>query len=569
MRILAKLCLLSVSIWMLAACAAPAPDVPLLGLAATPTAIPTPTPTPVPTALPLSLIDNVRATRLSTPVPKPGAPCGVVDVLDFPLGAPEGEDYSARWSFGRYSDNYNGIHAGEDWIFLNGDSMRKPIYAIGHGQVTFAQPYGWGVDQGVVIIRHVFSDGRTILSFYGHVDPPSVALNVGDCVVRGQQVGAIGKPRGRPHLHFEIRHHLPATPGPGYWSVDPTLAGWEPPSVYIWTSRMSTAPGVSWLRPFTSTTSTGIGALNNVAIVYDNDQLIGLNPIDSQVQWTQALPRLDQTLFDVKGAALYLSTRSGNLRSIKSDGTLNWQTDFGDLDRMQLLPMPGGGVIVHFDQKLIGFSATGDRLWQIEQIIAPSDWLVQADRILFSDQSATYSLDRSGRVTKLAEIGGRLAYSRDRLFIYAPDGLYRLSDRPPLVDLILPIDRGIFNTDRFFALDEDTLLIEHQGLSDRQLIALNADGTLRWRRSILELGDSLPYLIPIDGQLYAITLDGDVLRIDPYSGSAWRLFNGGPLLPLLGKPWGVATNGRLIFDFRGGTLVGFDLDAVEQIDLGE
>ncbi|HZY45078.1 MAG TPA: M23 family metallopeptidase, partial [Anaerolineae bacterium] len=66
----------------------------------------------------------------------------------------------------------------------------------------------------VVIVRHVFNDGRTILSFYGHLDPPSVVLNVGDCVERGQQVGEIGKPRGRPHLHFEIRHHLPARPVP-------------------------------------------------------------------------------------------------------------------------------------------------------------------------------------------------------------------------------------------------------------------------------------------------------------------------------------------------------------------
>jgi murein DD-endopeptidase MepM/ murein hydrolase activator NlpD len=568
---LSKFFLLIAISCLFAACAAPTPlPESIQRPTPTPTALPLPTPTPIPTAFPIAIIDNVRATRLTTPVPQAGAPCGVVDMLDFPVGAPEGDDFSARWSFGRYSDRYNGIHAGEDWIFLNGDSMRKPLYAIGHGQVTFAQPYGWGTDQGVVIIRHVFNDGRTILSFYGHVDPPSVVLNVGDCVVRGQQVGAIGKPRGRPHLHFEIRHHLPATPGPGYWPVDPTLAGWEPPSVYIWTSRMTTAPGVSWLRPFTSTDSIGVGVLTDTLLTYASDQLLGLNIADGQLKWTHPLTRLYQTVFDVNGSALYASTTAGVVQSFNSAGQSNWQLDFGNFDRANLLPLPGGGVIVHVNQQLIGLSSTGDRLWQIDQITAPFDWLLQGDRLLFStvdDRSATYSLDRSGRVIKLAEIGGRLAYSHDRLFIYTSDGVYRLSDTPPLVDLILPLDRDIFNAGRILTLKDGTLLIAHHGLYDRRLIALNADGSLRWDRSILELGISLPYFMTVDQQVYAITLDGDVLHIDPQTGAAWRLFNGGPLLPLSsGKPWGAAVNGRLIFDFRGGVLIGFDPNAVEEID---
>jgi hypothetical protein len=83
------------------------------------------------------------------------------------------------------------------------------------------------------------------------------------------------------------------------------------------------------------------------------------------------------------------------------------------------------------------------------------------------------------------------------------------------------------------------------------------------------LGSGLPYLITVDQQVYAITLDGDVLRIDPQTGAAWRLFDGGSNLSLPGEAWGTSANGRLVFDFRGGTLVGFDPRVVDQIDLGE
>ncbi|HZY45079.1 MAG TPA: PQQ-binding-like beta-propeller repeat protein [Anaerolineae bacterium] len=335
---------------------------------------------------------------------------------------------------------------------------------------------------------------------------------------------------------------------------------------------MSTAPGVDWLRAFTATDSIGAGVLSNTLITYANDKLLAVNAEDGQLKWSQPLTGLYQTLIDVNGTALYASTLSGDVQSLDSSGTLNWQMDFDEFDRLNLMPLPGGGVIVQIDQQLIGVSAAADRLWQIDQIAAPFDWLRQGDRLLFStsgDRSATYSIDRSGRVIKLAEIGGRLAFSHDRLFIYTSNGVYRLSATPPLVDLVLPLDRDVFNTGRIITTEDGTLLITHHGLTDRRLIALNSDGSLRWDRSVLDLGSDLPYLMTVDQQVYAITLDGDVLRIDPQTGAARRLFNGGPLLPLSGKPWGVAANGRLIFDFRGGTLVGFDPRAVDQIDLGE
>src|SRR3990172_10552375 len=134
------------------------------------------------------------------------------------------------------------------------------------------------------MVRHIFPYGSTILSFYGHLDPDSVELRPGDCVARGDQVGAIGKPRGSPHLHFEVRNHTPDDPGPGYWPVDPRLAGWQPPSEYIWTYRIATAPGVQWTRPFTA---TGIGLLSDGALAaLDGQRLIGVDLNDGSLRWS-------------------------------------------------------------------------------------------------------------------------------------------------------------------------------------------------------------------------------------------------------------------------------------------
>ena len=88
--------------------------------------------------------------------------------------------------------------------------------------MTYAQPNGWGADKGAVIVQHTFRDGRRILSFYGHLDPPSVELRTGQCTERGDLVGAIGDPRSPPHLHFEIWQQGEA--------VDPrTVVAGDPP----------------------------------------------------------------------------------------------------------------------------------------------------------------------------------------------------------------------------------------------------------------------------------------------------------------------------------------------------
>ena len=64
--------------------------------------------------------------------------------------------------------------------------------------------------------------------------------------------------------------------------------------------------------------------------------------------------------------------------------------------------------------ELIGWSSLGDQLWRVENLPPPIDWLRDNGDLLFTvggDQPALYRVDRSGALTHLAALSGRLAAS--------------------------------------------------------------------------------------------------------------------------------------------------------------
>ena len=129
----------------------------------------------------------------------------VADGFDLPVGKPDGEGYYTSRGFHAY-------HPGEDWNGLKGGNsdLGAPVYAIGHGYVTFARDarMGWG---NVVLIRHIFLENgqlQMVDSMYAHLD--KILVREGQQVTRGLQVGTIGTNHGMyvAHLHFEIRKNL-------------------------------------------------------------------------------------------------------------------------------------------------------------------------------------------------------------------------------------------------------------------------------------------------------------------------------------------------------------------------
>jgi murein DD-endopeptidase MepM/ murein hydrolase activator NlpD len=540
-----------------------------------PTSTPTPTATATATALPIIVSGDPLADGLQGPTPAAGAFCGLVDTLDFPLEPPDAVGVRGGQDFGVYRQRFGKNHAGEDWG-VRGASLGRPVYAIGHGMVTYADGLGWGADKGVVIIRHTFAEGGTILSFYGHLDPPSVQLQPGECVRRGQHIADIGDPISPPHLHFEIRSHMPHVPGPGYWPEDPTLVGWLPPSRFIWDYRAARTPGVLWTRYDLGATRP-LGDFNQETFVaLEGNRLIGLYTPGGGLRWTHeldfrpadALISADAAqVFTIKGFGLLEAFRGPVLGEVVSQGeglVPVWQLPLEDVRMPQLAPLPGGGVAVFTPGRQLGVSAAGELLWQAAHPGRLDDWQLEGDALLASvggEGGRILALDEAGAETLVDGLSGQLAADEARIFVLGRQGLYLL-DRlsggwQELIQLPVALEQG------------DVLLVPGEGVyalhvdpRDRRLIALSLDGALRWQRSLKQLGGEAHRLLESGGQVYLFSqergqYDGDVslFEVDAVEPRLALVFAGGTRAPDPRVTWLARSGGGLLLQIGGGSLV--------------
>ena len=140
----------------------------------------------------------------------------ISDGFDFPVGAPDGKNYShgitgvpgTGWDFLEYNGEV--FHPGEDWNGENGEDsdFGDLVYAISNGRVVAAKFYKGNLGN-VIVIEHRLQDGSTVWSQYAHLNEILVKEN--DLVKRGQKIGTIGKGGNNnlpAHLHFEIRKNL-------------------------------------------------------------------------------------------------------------------------------------------------------------------------------------------------------------------------------------------------------------------------------------------------------------------------------------------------------------------------
>lgn len=563
--------MLLVAAMPLAGCNGPTPGPP-------PT--PSPAPTPTATAEPLAIADDLRARVEAAPVPADGAPCGLVDVLDAPMGPPDGEGFGVRWPYGRVSRRYQGkLHAGEDWLIRRGQSLGQPVQAIGHGQVTYAQPLGWGADQGVVIVRHVVAGGDTFLSFYGHMAPTSITLTAGQCVVRGDQVGAIGRPRSTPHLHFEIRTHLPTTPGPGYWPSDPASQGWRPPSAFIVGERLRTAPGVLWTRAFTETRAVAAGLIpdGTLAMLQRERLLVGLGLDDGDERWQRELEAPARAaVLDVGGAIVYLALRGGGIQALAVppvDAPL-WTVEpaAGRGASPLLIPLPDGGVAVHDGARLIGLDRQGGRAWAADDVPAVAGWALDGRRLVLAPaveaargggvapevgQAAAMTRAIGGLALEVVPVAGRPLASAGNLLVYGPGGVWRALADGARAELRYALDAGLIDDGSIVAAPDGGAIVAHRDPRSMRLIALDADGGHRWDRSITDMGRRMPLLLGAGGRVLVVGAGGELLAIDPATGAARRLLAVGTPA-VTDTPWAFAApDGRVVVRV-GDRLVGFD-----------
>jgi murein DD-endopeptidase MepM/ murein hydrolase activator NlpD len=538
----------------------------------TPTQTPAPSPTPTATAVPLTLTGNPRAAQLANlPTSQRAASCAIVDILDFPIDPPDALSVSRGGSdFGVFRDRFGKYHAGEDWRAPGeGSSFGKPVYSIGNGRVMYADPEGWNRDKGVLVIEHIFADGHSYYSFYGHLDPPSVLLQAGDCVQRGQTVGNIGRPRSSPHLHFEIRTHMPYAPGPGYWPEDPTTAGWLPPSQTIWNERMAGAPGVLWLRPFLPTGALPIGQPDETTfLLRDGEQVVAVGLGDGR--W-QPL-RLDDQVVNsatLSGESLVVADREGQVRAFRwQNGAAEplWQIDLEVNGALTLWPLPDGGAVAGLGTRLWGM-ADGNLQWTMDVEARPFAWTATDDTLLLTttgDDGALWAVTGANPPQQIAAFSGYPLVVAGVPWLAAADGVYRLAEGGA-AEQVMALPTARLQRSAVVALPDGGLLLAHSDAADRRLIALNGDGSLRWQRSFAGLTTGEVELLATHSGVYLVADNTSgaagevkVYAVDGETAVLTHLFTGGTRSGGWGDMWVTAVGENLLINAGGGSILALD-----------
>ncbi|MEM8858240.1 MAG: M23 family metallopeptidase [Chloroflexota bacterium] len=522
----------------------------------TPTATPTntPTPTPTPTTEPVLISGDPVGFTQREPLPTIRTSCGEVDTFDFPMDPPNAHSYqrSGR-DFGVFRARYDKFHAGEDW-WRSGGVLGEPVYAIGNGRITYAQPNGWGRDKGVIIVEHVFTDGRKILSFYGHLDENSFDVSFGECVVRGQYLADVGKPRTPPHLHFEIRSHAPNETLGGYWSIDPTTAGWVWPSMRIWEERLRASAGVGWVKPLETTGIINLGQLPSGRFgILENYEFFAMDPATGrEFQFLSALERPTNAI--VSGRKLFVTQENdvGLIFDFNEDNSLNIRAtaEFPTQPENNLLmPRPGGGIVVASGQMLVGINDLGERIWQVENNGPLIDFAYTGEALYVGTagtRTNLWKITPNSQPTQIANTVGRLAVSGSSLWIYTPETLYKLETNSDssTPELIFNFPEGDLDRGDMVAQPQGGVLIAHVDRDDQRLFMFTAEGQKIWERSYRELPRSKQRLRNLNNQTYMIAQGGvqsagdiAIYEIDIAGNNLEQLFLGGTRFPFPIDTW--------------------------------
>lgn len=126
--------------------------------------------------------------------------CGDAGQARLPLTA----GYKVSFGGGFNDKNYDGVkpHKGVDLSDYAGGSSGKPVFAALPGTVVIS-----GIGRGCVgnnTVTIVNPEGLNVT--YMHMSGDDISVRVGDKVIAGQQIGAIGNcgDSTGPHLHFEV-----------------------------------------------------------------------------------------------------------------------------------------------------------------------------------------------------------------------------------------------------------------------------------------------------------------------------------------------------------------------------
>ena len=483
------------------------------------------------------------------------APCGLVDELRDPL-----EPLTLRYDdFGIFRARFGGQHVGLD-IGFGENAVGAPVFATARGQVTYADPYGWDTEGGVIVLAHRFPDGSHAYSLYGHIVPEGETFPaVGRCVEAGTVLARIGIPAlSAPHLHFEFRDFLPDSGGPGYVPGNPLEAGWFHPLDFAaaWRLRLNLLARDGTSRPqdaraaYHSPQAPSLPPVllpDGQLVLASGNTLLSLTPMN-QLRWRLQsdaplhglLALADGRIVASTHAGQALIVRGGRYLAIWSPAVARDGTSRPQDAPTSLPPVVLGERLIFAseDGALSAHSPSGDLLWQSEP-------LENARPVALEASEHTIALlveDAAGARLQLyaAEDGRHLGewhFATPPLWAARPSGGWWLYDGSSLS--LLTVAAGEWRLEvratvgaasapdraaQLHALaDGGAVLFTGEG--EAMMIAFAADGRLRWEQPYPSLSQRSPPLLASAADscwLAALAADGTLLLLSGADGQPLR-----------------------------------------------
>lgn len=454
--------------------------------------------------------------------------CGVVDGIDYPVETlVRGYD-----DFALYRERFGGNHLGVDVAF---DLWGSPVRAAMRGQVTYADPAAWNIQKGVVVVSHRMPDGSYVYSVYGHMEERTDVRfpTVGSCVQMGQVIGVVGWPAsGRPHLHYEIRNRLPNEGGPGYTVGNPLTEGWFNPLDFtaLWQTRLNPAflgavtfENIASLPPTQMENGAYVSASGSIiAVVERPGRVLWRVSTDGDIRHIAALPSNRVAAHTVSGQTLVLD--SGRYVAIWNISGVGEEPFLALADRL---------IFLLADNSLAAYDLAGTQLWTVAGNGSTRYFGLNNGQIALAQTTGngvlwrTYTAD-GGVSSELTLPGLDLAAPR-------PDGSWLVVDGRTIIRVVNGEQATVGTLDSGGQVQElvsDPNNNLYLFLEDErpELVALNADGTLRWQMAYPgRLGSPLLAI----GQgclLYSLDRNGGLFLLDTADGSTaatLQLYAGG------------------------------------------
>jgi outer membrane protein assembly factor BamB len=324
--------------------------------------------------------------------------------------------------------------------------------------------------------------------------------------------------------------------------------------------------------------------------VVEDAQVMGVNLLDGSSRWERSnLNRVYTAMVNANRETLYVSNRYGRIEAFRIAGSQDegsfaslWQIKLDIVGVPTLMPLPGGGVVVCSRGRVFGVSAAGALLWERDGMGRPFDWALAEDRLILStmrgEGASMWAVDESGPLAETAQVNGRPVIVGDQLWVYSGDGIYRLDPETLAAGLLYALPDVILWWGDIVALPDGGVLVAHTDAFDKRLIALDADGALRWQRSYAAIVRGQQHLLQLDGRVYLVvqsdtgrSSEVSVFAIDMHSAEFTRIFTGGTLQPRPNDTWVFALDdGRMLLNIGGGSMVALDpgvaLEAVLNAD---